>query len=282
MPPLAAVDDDLISFILKVLLVGGIGFPALIYLLQERLIFFPQPSTEGARSEAARRYPSVREVFLLSSDGTRLHGWHVPARVSTPGSAPALAPLVLYFGGNAENVSWMLEELASRTPAVAWLLIDYRGYGASDGAPSEAALTADALAWYDHASAFSKTIFLFGRSLGSGVAVRLASQREVAGVILVTPFDSLTSVAQRYYPYLPVSWMLRHRFDSIGLAPNIRAPLLCLTAMQDEVIPAQHARRLFDAWGGPRQWVALEGATHNTTDSQANYWPSIAAFLSSP
>jgi pimeloyl-ACP methyl ester carboxylesterase len=272
------VDAQLIGFILKVLAAVAIAFPVLIYLLQERLIFLPQPSSEAERSTAARRYPGVREVFLQASDGTRLHAWHVPA----PATAPASVPLVVYFGGNAENVAWMLDELPRRTPAVAWLLVDYRGYGGSAGAPSEAALVADALLWYDQASALSKRIFVFGRSLGTGVAVQLASQREVAGVILVTPFDSLVKVAQRYYPFLPVRWMLRHRFDSAAIASNLRAPLLCLTAMQDEVIPPDHGRRLFEAWGGPKQWVPLEGATHNTTDSRANYWPSIAAFLSSP
>jgi uncharacterized protein len=250
-----------------------IGIPALVYLAQDQLIFFPQPLAAAQREDVAKRYPAVRELFLQSADGTALHAWHVPG--------PVDAPLVMYFGGNAEEVSWMLGEAARRTPAVGWLLVDYRGYGASEGTPSEAALNADALAWYQQAAALSRKIFIFGRSLGSAVAVHLASQREVAGVILVTPFDSLVNVAQRHYPYLPVSWMLRHRFDSLALASRVRAPLLCLTAMQDEIVPAEHARRLYDAWAGPKQWVALQGATHNGTDHHANYWPSILAFLAS-
>jgi len=76
-----------------------------------------------------------------------------------------------------------------------------------------------------------------------------------------------------------VNWLLKHRFDSVALAPKMKAPLLCIVAAYDEVVPAEHAKRLYDAWGGPKRWVGLEGAGHNTTDSALNYWPSIARFL---
>jgi pimeloyl-ACP methyl ester carboxylesterase len=268
------VDLDLVRTILNVLLIVLIGVPLLAYLGQDRLIFFPQPSGAAQREALAKRYPAVRELFVQSADGARLHAWHVRAQRDST--------MVIYFGGNAEDVSWMLEQAITRTPSVSWLLVDYRGYGASEGSPSEASLHADALLWYGQAAALSKRIFVFGRSVGSGVAVRLASERAVAGVVLVTPFDSLVSVAQRHYPYLPVSSLLRHRFDSIALAPRIAAPLLCLTASQDEIIPPEHARRLYDAWMGPKQWIALDGATHNSADGHANYWPSIEKFLSAP
>jgi pimeloyl-ACP methyl ester carboxylesterase len=124
-----------------------------------------------------------------------------------------------------------------------------------------------------------KTIHVFGRSLGSGVAVQLAAQRPVAGVILVAPFDSLVEVGKHHYPFLPVNWMLRHRFDSVALAPTIKAPLLCIVATDDEIIPAVHSKRLYDAWGGEKRWLGLEGAGHNSTDDAANYWSSIRKFL---
>ena len=120
---------------------------------------------------------------------------------------------------------------------------------------------------------------MFGRSLGSGVAVQLAAQRPVIGVILVAPFDSLVEVGKRHYPFLPVNWLLKHRFDSAAHAPKMKTRLLCIVATQDEIIPAEHARRLYDVWGGPKQWVGLEGAGHNSTDEHRNYWPSILAFL---
>ena len=209
---------------------------------------------------------------FVTADGTRLHAWHFP------GTGPA----VLYFGGNAEEVSWMLEEIAAN-PAGSWFLMDYRGYGASEGAPSERALVADAKLLYDHAvksaGVDAGRMVAFGSSLGSGVAVALAAERPLAGLVVATPFDSLAAVAKRYYWYPPVDLMLKHRFDSIGIAPGLRVPLLCLVAARDEVIPPEHAERLFEAWGGPKRKVLLEGAGHNTTDSHPLFWRSIREFL---
>jgi uncharacterized protein len=243
-----------------------IGLPLLMYLGQDSLIFHPQRLDESRRAALASS-PAVESRFIHASDGTRLHAWHVKGD-----------PLILYFGGNAEEVSWMLDDAARRAPGAGWLLVDYRGYGSSDGSPSEKALVADALQWYDHFKG-AERIYVFGRSLGSGVAVQLAAQRPVAGVILVAPFDSLAEVGKRHYPFLPVAWMLKHRFDSAALAPKMKAPLLCIVASHDEIIPAEHAKRLYDAWGGPKQWIGLEGAGHNSTDNAANYWPSITRFL---
>lgn len=258
-----------VPIFLAVLGVAALAFAGAVFLLQERLIFHPQPLDEVRRGAIVRDV-SAREIFLTAEKGLRLHAWHIPGD-----------PLILYFGGNAEEVSWMIEEAKEKTPGVGWLLMSYRGYGASEGAPSEKAIFADALRWYDHVVKTLKPsrVIAFGRSLGSGPAVYLASQREVASVILVSPYDSLVQVAKRYYPVLPVGVMLRHRFDSISRAPSIRAPLLCLVATHDEVIPPAHSRRLFDAWGGRRQWVDIVGAGHNGMDGAEGFWPGIARFL---
>ena len=251
-----------------------IGLPLALFVLQERLIFYPQPLSEAQRAAIQKRSPSAKEIFLQAKDGARIHAWHVPA--ASPG-----APLVLYFGGNAEEVSWMIQEAAAQVPGVGWLLVSYRGYGGSEGSPSEATISADALQWYEHATQAlqASKIYVFGRSLGSGPAVLIAAERQVAGAVLVTPFDSLIEVAKRHYPFLPVRLMLRHQFDSIGRAPKISAPLLCLAAARDEVIPSAHARKLYDAWGGEKRWIELEGAGHNSTDGAPAFWPSIRAFL---
>jgi pimeloyl-ACP methyl ester carboxylesterase len=247
-----------------------LAVPLAAYLLQDKLIFQPRPLDESERQAMAARHPDVADIFLQAADGTRLHAWHFK---STPG-----APLVLYFGGNAEEVSWMLDELPRRDTGAAWLLVDYRGYGASGGAPSEQSLTSDALAWYDRFAGASPRIFAFGRSLGSGVAVRLAAERPLGGLVLVAPFDSMVALGKRHYPFLPVGLLLRHRFDSLSIAPKITVPLLCIVATHDEVIPPQHARHLYDAWGGPKRWIEL-AAGHNDTDNHPDYWPSIRAFL---
>jgi pimeloyl-ACP methyl ester carboxylesterase len=244
-----------------------------VYLAQDALIFLRQPISDARRAEIAARHPAVAEVFLEAPDGTRIHAWHVK-------SGPQL---VLYFGGNAEEVSWMIEEARAQAPQASWLLADYRGYGQSGGAPSEKALVSDALQLYDHATKLPgvdpRRVYAFGRSLGSGVAAALAAERPLAGVILVSPFDSLAAVAKRYYWYLPVDWMLKHRFDSAALAPQMRTPLLCLIAERDEVIPAAHAERLFEAWAGAKRKGVLTGAGHNTSDAHPMFWPSIRSFL---
>ncbi len=234
-----------------------------LFLLQERLIFHPQAGPRSA--------PRAESLFIEADDGTRLHAWHV--------RAPPGAPLVLYFGGNAEEVSWMAGEASRRAPGTAWLLVDYRGYGSSAGSPSERALVADALRWHEEAKTYSEKILLFGRSLGSGVAVQLAASRPVAGVILVAPYDSMVEVGRHHYPLLPVRWMLKHRFDSLPRAAQISAPLLCLVAERDDIIPRAHSKRLYDAWKGPKRWVELLGAGHNSTDGAPEFWSAIRAFL---
>ena len=252
----------------------AVGLPLLVYLAQDALIFYRQPVPESRRVEVARRFPAGQEVFIQASDGTRLHAWHA--------KAPGAASLVLYFGGNAEEVSWMLEGLGE-TPGVSWLLVDYRGYGLSEGSPGEAALVSDAIQWFDQAVKFpgidGARVFAFGRSLGSGVAVALAAERPLAGLILAAPFDSLAAVAKRYYWYLPVDWLLKHRFDSIARAPQLKQRLLCLIPERDEVIPPAHGERLFDAWGGEKRKVVLQEAGHNSTDAHPMFWSSIREFL---
>jgi len=256
----------------KLALAVAVGMPLLIWLAQERLIFHPQHVAEAQRAATAQRFPAARSVFLAAADGTKLHAWHVPGR----------GELILYFGGNAEEVSWMLER-ARETPGTGWLLTDYRGYGSSKGAPSERALVSDALAWYDLAATLPgidrSRILVLGRSLGSGVAVQLAHARPVRALVLATPYDSLAAVAKRYYWYLPVDWMLRHRFDSDRLAPGLKQPLLALIAERDEVIPPAHAEALFKAWGGPKHRVLLVGAGHNTSDAHPQFWEAIRAFI---
>ena len=265
----------------KIAAAVALGLPLLVYLLQDQLIFHPQRLSESRRADIARRFPAVQEISLAAAEGTRIHAWFVNS-LSSQG-----APLVVYFGGNAEEVSWMLEGVGDprigATPGVAWLLVDYRGYGASEGKPSEAALVADALAFYDFAKGLPgvdpQRIFAFGRSLGSGVAVQLAAVRTLAGLVLVAPYDSLVEVARHYYPFLPVSWMLKHRFDSSAHAPRLQVPLLCIVAERDEVVPPERAERLYDAWGGPKRKVVLPGARHNDMDAAPEFWRAIRSFL---
>jgi len=251
----------------------ALGFPVLIYFFQERLIFFAQPLTQDPLK--ANPGAAIEEVNLLTSDQVRLHGWLVKAaRTQTP------APVLVYFGGNAEEVSW-LASTAGQYAGWSLLTFNYRGYGRSEGKPGEAELFADALQIYDYAArrAQGGRVAVMGRSLGSGVAVYLAAQRPVAGVILVSPYDSVESVAKGVYPFLPIGLMLKHRFDSLSRAPRVKAALLCLVAGRDRVIPRPHSERLYAAWGGTKQWREIGPADHDSLAGEPGYWQAIAAFL---
>ena len=266
--PRGVVESSLLVSLAQIAAVVAIGVPLLMYLVQDSLVFMPRKLSEAGRLQVQKSFPSVESLFREGDDGTKLHAWYVRGE-----------PLVLYFGGNAEEVSWMLDEGPRRLPGAGWLLVDYRGYGASEGAPSEKALVADALAWHDRVSKDSRRIFVFGRSLGSGVAVQVAAARPVAGVILIAPYDSLAAVGQHHYPFLPVGMLLRHRFDSVALAPQMKAPLLTLVAERDEVIPAARSRALYEAWGAQKRWVELKDAGHNSTDGSPEFWQSIREFV---
>ena len=260
----------MLKSLLIILLGVVLGVPLLMWLFQERLIFFQRP----LESRPAPR-PTLEEVAIPAADGSKLRGWLVKG-----GGAPA--PLVIYFGGNAEEVSWLVE-VAEKFAGWSLLLVNYRGYGESEGKPSESALFADALAVHDYArnrpDVNPERIVAMGRSLGSGVAVHLAAERTLRGVILVSPYDSLVAVAGRHYPFLPMPLMLRHRFDSLSRAPRIEAPLLCLVADDDKVVPVSHSRTLFDAWRGRKTWRDIPRADHDSIAGESAYWIAIADFL---
>ena len=247
-----------------------LGVPAAAWLAQERLIFFPQPAV------STRYLPAeAKPLEIVTTDGTRLRGW-------MRGASATPAPVVLYFGGNAEEVSGTLVD--SRWPRDwAIVAINYRGYGTSEGAPGEAALVADALVIYDAIVARPEVdplrIVAFGRSLGTGVAVKLGAARPLAGLILVSPFDSLVALGRTHYPWLPVSTLLRHRFDSDIDARRMKVPLLAIVADRDSIIPHERSQALYDAWLGPKSWLVIRATDHNTLSVPDAFWAGIAGFL---
>lgn len=254
---------------------AAVGLSALLYFAQDRLVFYPQ-AAPGLSPRAADL--EISEVRIAASDGLSLRGWLAKPRFA----AARDLPLAIYFGGNAEEVSYMAER-AVRLQGWSLLAVNYRGYGGNPGSPSESALFADALAVHGWATGRPDIdparIVAIGRSLGSGVAVYLAAERPLAGVVLITPYDSLVAVAQRHYPYAPAALLLKHRFDSIRRAPGIFAPLLTLAARRDNIVPVAHARALFSKWAGPKVWREFADAGHNDLDADPDYWEAIAAFL---
>lgn len=255
-----------------------VGLCGALYLLQEQLIFPSRPLADLDRYEV-RALPGTAEVEVAAHDGTRLHGWlrHTAGEASSPG-------LVLYFGGNAEEVSGQMDDAGMLAPW-SFAAFNYRGYGLSKGRPSEAALAADAIALYDRLEARDDVdpsrIVVLGRSLGSGVAVQLAANRPVRAVMLVSPFDSLSSIARKQYPFVPVSLLLEHPFDSLSRAPEIEVPLLVLAGGRDRLIPPAFSQRLHDAWAGPKRWVLIPEADHNDIHTRPGYWPPMRELLAS-
>ena len=248
----------------------AIGVPAAAWLAQDHLIFFPQPLG------ATTHLPAHASPFsVTASDGTQLRGWVAQGSV-------APAPTVIYYGGNAEEVSWTLAD--HRWPRE-WTIValNYRGYGDSEGKPGERELAADALAIHDAVVARDGVdrhrVVAFGRSLGTALAAHVAAERPVAGVVLVSPFDSLVAIGRHHYPWLPVSLLLRHRFDTREDAARSRAPLLAIVAQSDTIIPVERSRALYDAWAGPKRWQVVPREDHNTLGATADFWNGIAQFL---
>lgn len=189
---------------------------------------------------------------------------------------------VIYHGGNAEDLAGHCEVLSQGLKVNA-LLVNYRGYGQSEGTPGEKEMVADAIAIFDlfcNEQNLSPTnIFLMGRSLGTGIAVQVAAARpQAAGVILVTPYESIAVVAKFHYPWLPIKRILRHPFLSIDYAPGIKTPALILLAEFDQVIPVESGRRLGEAWGGPKEIVTLPMG-HNDINEHPAYFESINRFI---
>jgi fermentation-respiration switch protein FrsA (DUF1100 family) len=263
---------------LKVVLLAAaiiyVAIAGVVWLAQDNLVFHPMPA---AATPVAASGWNVDEVTLDAADGTKLAG------VLLRPHAPARAPLVIYFGGNAEEVTAHASEVPALYGERAALLMNYRGYGASAGRPSEAALVADAARIFDWAAGRedidASRIAIHGRSLGTGVAVQLAAARNPRCVVLTTPFASALDVAREAYPWLPVAAMLRHPFDSGSRAPAIKVPLLVVSATDDTVIAPRHAEKLASLWGGSVERLSIEGFGHNDLDLHPRYAQTIRAFI---
>lgn len=190
------------------------------------------------------------------------------------------APAILYFGGNAEDVSGTLPQLAHLFPDHALYLMHYRGYGQSTGEPSETALHADARALYEHVRSEHAVIKVVGRSLGSGVAARLASEQAVARLALVTPYDSFENVAVEHYPWWPVRWLIRERFDSTAVAGRISAPTTLIAAEHDTLIRPERTAQLATHFRpGVARSVVVPGADHNGIGAHPVYERALVEAL---
>jgi hypothetical protein len=262
---------------LKVLLLAGLaGYLAialLVWFAQERLIFYPQPAYGSPAAPPGWR---IEEVALPTRDATVLAGVLLLPPVERP-------PLVIYHGGNAEEVTGFAAEAPLTYGNRAVLLVNYRGYGRSQGKPGEKQLVEDAIELFDWAARRSdidaSRIAVHGRSLGTGVAVQLAAARPARCIVLTSPFASARDVAGEVYPWLPVRLLLRHPFDSGHHAPGLKIPALVLMGDSDTIIPKHHSERLAGLWGGPVERAAFAGFGHNDIHVTPKYAQTIRGFL---
>ncbi|MGE4070478.1 MAG: alpha/beta hydrolase [Lysobacterales bacterium] len=245
--------------LLLIALVIYLGLCALMYLSQRSLLFLPQYT----------RVPAQQTDFELAGAGPVLRGWRL-----NPGQSQAL----IYFGGNAEAVQGQRERFQRWFPGHTVYLLAYRGYGASEGEPSEDGLKADALRLYDQLAPLHQDIEVLARSVGTGVALYLAARRPVGRLALITPYDSLVEVAARHYPGFPVRWLLHQRFEASADAAQVQAPTLLLIARQDEIIPPAHAEALAQAFAHPPeiQWLDTD---HNTVEMDARFALALQRFF---
>lgn len=231
----------------------------LLWTGQRQLMYFP---LADVMSPAAAGLPSAIPVTFPTDDGLTLHGWWVPP------AARATGHTVLIFNGNAGNRSFRAQ-LADRLArhGIASLLMDYRGYGENPGAPSEDGLARDARGAREYLAGRPDVdptrIVYFGESLGTGVAVRLASEHPPFALVLRSPFTSLADVGRQHYPWLPVRWMLRDRFDSLDRIGQVKCPVLVIAGDRDRMIPVALSDRLYAAAPSPKRMVTIEGADHN-------------------
>ena len=222
----------------------------------------------------------ITNLNLITSDGVQIHGWFIPA--------PAARVTVLLLHGNAGNISDRLEKIQIlRAVGAEVCIIDYRGYGRSAGTPNDAGTYRDARAAYDYLTKTlhrsTHNIVVYGESLGSAVAVELATQAPVGGVIIEEAFTSVPDVAQKLLKILPVRWLVRNRYDTLHKISRLSAPLLIFHSRQDEMFPYQYAERLLAAAPEPKQLVELHGG-HNDAfwESQDVYRQALRQFFNPP
>jgi fermentation-respiration switch protein FrsA (DUF1100 family) len=211
---------------------------------QRSFVYFPQPAADPTHQ------------LVLQMAGTRVLVAHRPH----PGPKA-----LIYFGGNAEDVSLTRADLAALLPDTALYLLHYRGYGGSEGTPSEAAIRADAQALYGLVAERHSAIMVVGRSLGTGPAMHLAATHPIQRLVLLVPFDSLLAVARGAMPWLPVGLLLQDRWDAAAEAPRVRAPTTIVAAANDTVVPPRHAEALYRAFSpGVAELVVSPDLEHNS------------------
>ncbi len=258
-----------------------LGTTVVVYLLLCGAVFVMQrsllyPAARQVPNLANHDVAGLHEVTTQTPDGLTLRHWYVPP------SAPGAAVLVV-FHGNAGHLGERLPKLAPIIEAGFGILFaGYRGYSGNPGKPTEDDLTADArllLDWLAAQGVAPDRTVVYGESLGTGIAVKMAAERETAAVILESPYTSIAEVAQTHYWYLPAKWLVLDKWDSMARIGKLRAPLLVLHGARDKTVPTRYGRTLFAAAPEPKELLILERGAHNDLYDFPEVAERVIAFL---
>lgn len=257
--------------------------------IEASFIFFPQPQLRGDPSHVGLRF---EDVWLTTDDGNRTHAWFIRGEESENPSTKRILMMITH--GNGGNISVRLDqyrEFVDRFRFIDIFALEYRGYGLSEGSPSEEGIALDAIAarrWVDEYVAGlpedeKPSIVYFGRSLGGSVATRLASAMPPDGLILECPLLSIPYLAKAIPPwkYLPIERFIHNRFDTEAYMREVRCPVLVMHSEFDEIIPIECGRMVFDAAVGPKRFYVIKGAPHNGADyyDPEGYYSAMGEFL---
>jgi len=255
--------ESMLSF-LSTLIIIYLGVCLLLFVAQRKFMYFPTPRVHFSP-------PMEATVISFENEGEQLSGW-----VVNEGRPKVL----IYYGGNAENIENNIPFFKENLPDYTVYLIAYRGYGDSTGEPTEAHLYSDALHIFDQVTPEHRQLSLMGRSLGSGVATYVAAHRSVDNLVLVTPFDSTANVAKSVYWMFPVSWLITDRYESAKRAINIDAKTTIIYAENDNVIPRESTERLIEAFSHRLEdSILIRNADHNDISEYPEYVSGIKRAL---
>jgi len=276
----------------RVMLMLIAGLLVMVMFFEDEFIYYPAKYPEGdwqveTFAREGEIIPSIEDAYFQTSDGVKLHGWFCSPQKKTGGAmerVPAMMTL-LWFHGNAGNLSHRYDMLRAliKLPAQIFI-IDYRGYGRSEGAPSEEGLYLDARAAWEYLTAelgiAPDRIIIFGKSLGGAAAIDLAGKVEAAGLIVQSSFTSAADMAARIMPFIPRA-LIKTKMDSINKIASVRYAKLFIHSPTDEVVPYELGRRLFEAAGEPKQFYEVKGAGHNNTwlAGGKDYFEALRAFV---
>ncbi len=242
-----------------------------LYFTQSNILFPSQKANQAAYQDIAASLPNTN-IDFATKDGVILNGYFVDTKPDQP--------LIIYYGGNAEDITYTFSHLQKGLDK-SLLGFNYRSYGKSNGQPSESNLFSDALEIFDaYQSKFQgRQIILIGRSLGSGVACYVASQRNIKGLILLTPYDSILNVAKSKFSFMPIKLLLKHPFNSLEYSKNIKVSTLFCLAQADFVIPRENSMHLYDNWSSPKKLVTITNSNHNNLIIQPELIHNLNSFL---